>query len=89
MVLTRVLNQTADYLLRTGSLPSAAAQQEEAERNLARRIKRLTYLMNEIPTRNHCYAQGPHAIDRRQPSLLPGVGYDYAWHLYETLLGVV
>ncbi len=54
MVLTRVLNQTADDLLRTGSLPSAAAQQEEAERNLARGIKRLTSLKTQITrTKDH------------------------------------
>jgi hypothetical protein len=38
-------------------------------------------------TRNHCYVQNLHAIDHRQPSLLPGVGHDYEWHLYETVVG--
>ena len=43
--------------------------------------------MSEIPTRNHCHAQEPHAINRRQPSFLPGVGHDSGWHLWEALLG--
>src|SRR5712692_11748672 len=48
IVRTRVLNQTADCLLRTRSLLGAAAQQEEAERDFARKIKRLTYLKTRI-----------------------------------------
>ena len=43
--------------------------------------------MSEIPTRNYRHRQDLHAIDRRQPSFLPGVGHDNEWHLYETFLG--
>ena len=52
-------------------------------------FKPLRAVMSEIPTRNYRHAQDLHAIDRRQPSLLPGVGHDYEWHLHETLLGEV
>ena len=38
-------------------------------------------------TRNHCDAPNLHAIDQRRPSVLPGVGHDYEWHLYETVVG--
>jgi hypothetical protein len=43
--------------------------------------------MREIPTRNYRHMQDLHAIDRRQPSFLPGIGHDYEWYLYETFLG--
>ena len=33
--------------------------------------------MSEIPTRNYRHRQDLHALDRSQPSFLPGVGHDY------------
>src|SRR5215475_3396592 len=34
-------------------------------------------VMSEIPTRHYRHRQDLHALDRRQPSFLPGVGHDY------------
>ena len=49
-------------------------------------------VMREIPTRHYRHRQDLHALDRRQPSFLPGVGHDYegtSMRLYETFLGEV
>jgi len=58
-------------------------------RGVEQTLRAIRAVMGLFRTRTHRDAQHLHAIDRRSPSLLPGVGHDDTWYLYEPLLGEV